>query len=86
MIRAVLNFLSCSSENHRNRRVLNFVLVCLLPVLFVRLWGSKLASMWLLTAFCVDLATSSCGQLFFKISVLGSYFLYLLMFLVFSRQ
>ena len=79
MIRAVLNCLSCGSENRRNRRVSNFVHVCLLLVLilFLRLCGSKLASVWLLIAFCVDLATSSCGQLVvFKISVLGGYFLH----------
>ena len=31
MIRAVLNCLSCGSENRRNRCVFNFVHVCLLP-------------------------------------------------------
>ena len=88
MIRAVLNYLSCGSENHRNRRVSNFVHVCLLPVLilFVQLCGSELVSVWLLIAFCADLATSSCGQLYLKFQFWGGYFLHLLMFLVFSRQ
>ena len=64
MIRAVLNCLSCGSENRRNRRVFNFVHVCLLPALiwFVRLCGSELASVRLLIAFCADLAILSCGQ------------------------
>ena len=68
MIHAVLNCLSCGSENLCNRRVFNFVHVCLLPalILFVRLVGSELASVRLLTAFCADLATSLCGQLYFK--------------------
>ena len=76
MIRAVLNCLSCGSENRRNRRVLNFVHVCLLPVLilFVRLCRSKLASLRLLTAFCVDLATLSCGQLYLKFQFWGVIF------------
>ena len=60
MIRAVLNCLLCGSENRCNRRVFNFVPVCLLPVLilFMQLCGSELASVWLLIAFCADLATS----------------------------
>ena len=76
MIRAVLNCLSCGSENHRYRRVLNFVHVCLLPVLilFVQLCGSELASVRLLTVFCVDLATLSCGQLYLKFQLCGDIF------------
>ena len=76
MIRAVLNRLSCGSENRRNRCILNFVHVCLLPalILFVRLCGSELASMWLLIAFCADLATSSCGQLYLKFQFWGVIF------------
>ena len=76
MIRAVLNCLSCGSENRRNRRVSNFVHVCLLPVLilFVRLCGSELASVRLLIAFRADLATSSCGQLYLKFQFWGVIF------------
>ena len=46
MIRAVLNCLSCGSENRHNRRVFNFVHVGLFPALiqFVRLCRSKLTS------------------------------------------
>ena len=76
MIRVVLNCLSCGSENRRNRRVSNFVHVCLLPVLilFVRLCGSELASVQLLIAFCVDLSISSCGQLYLKFQFWGVIF------------
>ena len=65
MIRAVLNCLLCSSENRRNHRVFTWVHVCLFlfELLIVWLCGSELASMWLLIAFCVDLAILSCGQL-----------------------
>ena len=64
MICAVLNCLSCSSENRRNCRVFNFVHVCLLPTLirFVWLCGSELVSVRLRIAFCADPAILSCGQ------------------------
>ena len=64
MIRADLNHFLCSSENRHNCRVFNLVHVCLLPAViwFVRLCGSELASVWLLIAFCADLAILSCGQ------------------------
>ena len=75
MICAVLNCLSCSSENRRNCRVFNFVHVCLLPTLiqFVQLCRSKLVSVQLLIVFCADLAILSCGQ-FSQITVFSASF------------
>ena len=66
MVRAVLNCLLCGSENRCNHRVFTWVHVCLFlfELLIVRLCGSELASVWLLIAFCADLAILSCGQLY----------------------
>ena len=78
--RADLNYDPCRSEsfsvrlqNRRNRGVFTGVHVCLFLFGFqiVQLCGSELAFMWLLIAFCADLAILLCGQLYVKFQFWG---------------